>query len=258
MDTRQDVTPEKFAPLVRELMPEWVKEVVRAASPHQQTDYHDLEKELQDLLDEFCVTVPGRTRDRSDTKSQEDDDAGDLFGAGTVRGDGASDRGGSRPQNKTLHEVPEGATSTSSAEIYDKAPKIQELLNDEDIEGKGLRNRAAMFVRGGVGILFVNGKYDAVDRMIEALLPEFAAEEDQEQAREVIAEAARRSQCHRVGKAAVFAMSKRQADAWSERDMEAALSKETLSIAADDYRDDLNSARKFVRDRLRLIRAAAA
>ena len=44
-------------------MPEWVKEVIRNASPRQSEDFKDLQKELQNLLNRYKVKVTGRKID---------------------------------------------------------------------------------------------------------------------------------------------------------------------------------------------------
>ena len=61
--TNEDVVPFDFAICIRERMPEWVKEVIRNASPRRTEDYSDLQKELQDLLNKYKVKVVGRRID---------------------------------------------------------------------------------------------------------------------------------------------------------------------------------------------------
>jgi hypothetical protein len=55
----------------------------------------------------------------------------------------------------------------------------------------------------------------------------------------LVTNAARRAMAFWVGKATVFALAKRLNEDWSESDMQAALSKESLSIAADNYEESL-------------------
>jgi hypothetical protein len=61
----------------------------------------------------------------------------------------------------------------------------------------------------------------------------------------------------RVGKATVFALAKRANEDWSEQDMMAALTKESLSIAADDYDESLSPVRRQVRLGVKMEKAAA-
>jgi hypothetical protein len=54
-EDRSTMTSEDFSAFVRELMPEWVKEVIRQESPEASENLDDLQKDLQKLLDEFRV-----------------------------------------------------------------------------------------------------------------------------------------------------------------------------------------------------------
>src|SRR5690606_9708079 len=46
---------EQFDDYVRELMPDWVKDVIREQSPESDDNLDDLQSDLQKLLDEFRV-----------------------------------------------------------------------------------------------------------------------------------------------------------------------------------------------------------
>jgi hypothetical protein len=126
----------------------------------------------------------------------------------------------------------------------------------EDVLEKGLKGRAASFVRE-TGDLFVNGLYEAIDRTVADIEPEFAGQADPEAMRKLVTKAARWATAYRVGKATVFALAKRASEDWNESDMAAALSKESLSIAADDYLENLPAVRRRVRDDIKLERMAA-
>jgi hypothetical protein len=249
--TGEDVLPEDYAFCVRERMPEWVKEVIRNASPRRTEDYNDLQKELQDLLNRYKVRVPGRklsTLDGQPSAEQE----GQNFGRFGSSGERARNPGARRH----FHETPEGSTATSLYEVYEKAPTIIMLEALEDVLEKGLKGRAASFVTE-TGQLFVNGLYEAVDRTVADIEPEFVGQTDAETVRKLVTKAARREMAFRVGKATVFALAKRANEDWSESDMAAALTKESLSIAADDYLESLPAVRRRVRDDIKLEKVAA-
>ena len=72
--------------------------------------------------------------------------------------------------------------------------------------------------------------------------------------RRLVLRAAQRFTALRFGRAACFAIAKRLSDDWGADDLNRATSLESLSLAADDYRHTMPTARKWVRDRL----AAAA
>lgn len=155
-----------------------------------------------------------------------------------------------------FHETPEGSTPTALYQVYEKAPKITMLESIEDVLEKGLKGRAATFVTE-TGDLFVNGLYEAVDRTVTDLESEFADQADPETVRKLVTKAARWATAFRVGKATVFALAKRANEDWDESDMAAALTKESLSIAADDYLESLSAVRKRVRDDIKLEKVAA-
>jgi hypothetical protein len=53
VDERSPISTDDYAARVRELMPEWVKAVIREAHPPRDENLDDLQKDLQKLLDEF-------------------------------------------------------------------------------------------------------------------------------------------------------------------------------------------------------------
>jgi hypothetical protein len=124
------------------------------------------------------------------------------------------------------------------------------------VEEKGLRSKAAEFIVQ-TGVLFVNGLYEAVDRTIADVEAEYVGQTDPEALRGIMVTAARNAMAFRVGKAAVFALAKRANQDWTESDMMAALTKESLSIAADNYEESINQARRVIRDSIKMTKAAA-
>jgi hypothetical protein len=249
-----DILPKDFASEVRERMPEWVKEVIRNASPQQTEDYSDIQKELQKLLNKYKVKGPTRRLNCTGEPSTEKEGGRAFLSNGSSTGvvDGSV-----RPRIRPLfHDAPEGATITSLYQVYEKPPQIIMLKTREQVDEKKLKGRAAEFFIEA-GTLFVNGLYEAVDRTIADIEPEFAAQGDPESVRMLVTEAARRAMVFRVGKATVFALAKRLNEDWSESDMRAALTKESLSIAADNYEESLSMVRRWVREGIKLERVAA-
>jgi hypothetical protein len=236
-------------------MPEWVKEVIRNASPRQSEDFKDLQKELQNLLNRYKVKVTGRKIDAQGKPSTEErgqELGGPSGGVGSNDGTGR----GARNTRRRFHEAPEGATITSLYEIYEKPPKITMLVTSEAVQEKGLKGRAAEFIPE-TGDLFVNGLYEAVDRTVADTEPEFAGQIEPETLRSLVTKAARHALVFRVGKATVYALAKRANEDWGEAAMSAAFSKESLSIAADNYDESLSFVKRIVRDEIKLEKLAA-
>lgn len=125
----------------------------------------------------------------------------------------------------------------------------------EEVQEKGLKGRAAEFIPE-TGDLFVNGLYGAVDRTLADIEPEFTGQIEPESLRSLVTRAARHALVFRVGKATVYALAKRANDDWGEAAMVAAFSKESLSIAADNYEESLSFLRRNV-DAIKLEKLAA-
>ncbi|MGO6788716.1 hypothetical protein ACCS70_18860 [Rhizobium ruizarguesonis] len=93
--------------------------------------------------------------------------------------------------------------------------------------------------------------------MADELANEFIDAEDPDEARSMAIQAAQRTLAFRVGKAICFALAKRFLDDWSTEDLDRATSPESLSMAADDYRQSLAAARKWIKDRVRIASVTA-
>src|SRR5262249_41778149 len=107
------------------------------------------------------------------------------------------------------------------------------------------------------GDLFVNGLYEAVARTLEDIEPEFTGQADPETVRQLIVTAARRQLAFRVGKAVVFALAKRANEDWDQSALNMAITKESHSIAADNYLEGLTTVRREVKDGIKLAKLAA-
>jgi hypothetical protein len=256
---RSPILAEHFAASVREIMPDWVKEVIRQAHPPSDDNLDDLQKDLQRLLDEFRVptTVYAPIRDIAVMPHDEGVDEAEQT-EGEKLEDGEEDEGihgrirphTRRATKKHARKAPEGAKLSKEAKALERVPTIEILTDLEEIGEKALAGRAGRYYKSSQ-TLFVNGKYSAVDRMAAELEASFAGQGEAEELRGVVLRAAQRFTAFRVGKATCFAISKRLADDWSMDDLDRATSPESLSLAADDYRQSINAARKWIRLELR-------
>ena len=109
-----------------------------------------------------------------------------------------------------------------------------------------MKGRAGRYYKSSQA-LFVNGLYSVVERMAQDLEKELTGVGDPEIVRAAAVKAAQRFMAFRVGKATCYAISKRLAEDWSSDDLETATSPESLSMAADDYRQSLSDAKKYAR-----------
>ena len=88
--------------------------------------------------------------------------------------------------------------------------------------------------------------------MADEIQPEFINIGDDEETRSFVLTACKRSMAYRVGKGVIYAISKKLVDEWSNDDLDKATSPEALSLMADDYKQSLTDARKFVKMQARI------
>jgi hypothetical protein len=132
-------------------------------------------------------------------------------------------------------------------------PKIEILTDADEIVEKNLKGRAGRYYKDAQ-TLFINGLYSAVDRMVADLEPELRGQGEPEVARAASLKASQRFMAFRVGKATCYAISKRLSEDWSSDDLDRATSPESLSMAADDYKQSLKAAKRWAND---FIKAAS-
>lgn len=259
---RSQLTSDDFSFLVRELMPEWVKDIIRAETPDQASDLRDLQSDLQALLDELRVPTPVYKSSFEGKPAQSHDQGLAETEPTKIETDEANEReyfgeqvapAASAPRAAINRKrlAPEGATSSKLARALERAPEIKMLTTEEEIAEKDMKGRAARFYEDAQ-ILFVNCLYPAVDKMARELSTEFPEAADPEEVRAKSIEAARRTMAYRVGKATCFALAKRMLDDWSIKDLQTATSPESLTMAADDYRQSMRDAKSWMRKQVKL------
>lgn len=261
---RSALTAEEFADYVRELMPDWVKEVIRAESPESDDNLDDLQADLQKLLDEFRVpTVTFNPSKKPSAFPMEHHAEGndtperirlDEFdsAAESVEGEApATDRSGARAKPEKVRKAPEGSKPSIAKQALERVPTIEILTDPEEISDKALKGRAGRYYSESQ-TLFVNGLYPIIERMSLELQQELEGTGEPEIVRAECLKAARRAAAFRVGKVTCYAISKRLSEDWSADDLERATSPESLSMAADDYKQGLPVAKKWARDMIKV------
>ena len=263
-EDRSPMTADDFNFYVRELMPDWVKDVIRAESPEATDNLDDLQKDLQKLLDEFRVPTVVQRPAKPRTADPTDEDAGDedtadripvTFGEFTgeidadKEGRTRENQAGQRARKRKVRIAPEGAKASESSRALERAPDIRILIDPEEINEKEMKGRAGRYYKDSQ-TLFVNGLYPVVERMAQDLEKELSGAGEPEAVRAAAVQAARRSMAFRVGKTACYAISKRLAEDWSTDDLDRATSPESLSMAADDYRQSLSDAKKYAKSEI--------
>ncbi|MDJ0921030.1 MAG: hypothetical protein QNI84_07870 [Henriciella sp.] len=253
---------EDFADFVRELMPDWVKDVIKSESPRSDDNLDDLQSDLQKLLDEFRVPTatlspsrkPSAIRTDENTEGTDSSDPTDLETqfpelADQTGGDGLDENPArsQRAKQKKVRKAPEGSKLSRSAQALERVPKIEILTEPDQIAEKDLKGRAGKYYKEAQ-ILFINGLYSVVERMGVELEAEMRGMGEPEILRSAVLKSCRKFMAFRVGKATCYAISKRLSDDWSSDDLDRATSPESLSLAADDYKQSLVQARKYAKE----------
>lgn len=266
-DDRSPMVAEDFDDFVRELMPDWVKDVIRSESPTSDDNLDDLQSDLQKLLDEFRVPTvtlsPSRRASAMHTEGADegtdtsdptdlDTDFPELSEARDKDGTEGDPDKSQRAKQKKVRKAPDGSKLSRSAQSLERVPEIEILTDPEQIAEKNLKGRAGRFYKDAQ-TLFVNGLYSAAERMAVELDAELRTSGEPEVVRSAIMKASRKFMAFRVGKATCYAISKRLSDDWSSDDLDRATSPESLSLAADDYKQSISQAKRYAKE---LIKAA--
>lgn len=266
-EDRSDLLADDFTDIVRECIPDWVREIIKDESPESNDNLNDLQSALQKLLDEY--RVPTKILDRSDKPvasatasngSEDSSENSDVPGADDKAHDGSANEGEGHNENrarranrKKIRLAPEGAKPSASSLALERVPDIEVIYDPEEILDKEMKGRAGRYYKANQNI-FVNGTYPIIERMGAELERELASEGDRELVMQHAKDAAARFMAFRVGKAVCYAIAKRLSDDWTEDDLDKATTPESLSMAADDYRQSYKEARKWARE---MIRAAS-
>lgn len=256
-DQRQ-LSVEDFAGLVFENRPDWLIEIINALAPQSSGSTDDLRKELQDLLNELRVKSHGP---RLAPDGLDAADFGGARGAAPVAGDERTDSRNEKPADPTdliLNQA--GVKKANITKNAERAPDIIVLRTKEEAEEKDIGGKAARYV-SETNTLFVNLTYPAVTDAQQHLELRYATYDDPEIMREQVRLAAERLIMARVGFAVVFAQAKQLRHEWSPDDVKAGLRPESLSIAADGWRDAVSNiyralTRKFGGGKTELEEAA--
>lgn len=248
------VTASDFSLIVLENRPEWLIEIIHSMAPNTGDSSDEIRNKLQDFLNRLRIIKPSP---RIDEIGELDVEEGTGDGAGPVDGRGVS---ANKPQGRNkpgdLSVVPSGAKMARLSQNLERAPKLIPLDDADLIEEKQIVGRAARYYPK-TGELFINMRYPAVAQMFSQLSQEYSHAPDAEVMHAMARGHARNSMIQRAGLAVVFALAKRLNKEWDEAAMAKALEPESLSLAADNYFDSMQDARRAVGKALKLSRMEA-
>ncbi|WP_426166983.1 ATP-binding protein [Sandarakinorhabdus sp. DWP1-3-1] len=250
---QDQVEAKQFALQVLENRPEWMIDLIHSMAPNSGDSSDEIRSRLQDLLNRLRIrAITPRVHSEGDLDVEQ--------GTGRAASDGGSGRGGggNRGQHKPddLTVVQTGAQMARMAQNLERAPRLIPLDDAADIEEKQIVGRAARYYAGS-GELFINMTYPAVPLMHEQLGREYSQAPDPELMQQMARGLSRNSMINRVGLAVVFALAKRINKEWDEGAMAKALEPESLSLAADNYYESLQDARRTLGKAMKMNRTEA-
>ena len=245
-DQRQ-LMVDDFAEIVFRHRPEWLIDIINSLAPKASASTDDLRKQLQELLNELRVKAqaPQLTPQGIDLVDQ-----GGARGATQRQTNGTGGGGGRATITPTdLVFNPAGVKRASISKNMESAPEIIPLSDEEHIAEKEIAGKAARYFRE-TNQLFINLKYSAVVATQEHLELRYATYDDPQMVRELARQWAERLLMGRVGYAVVYAQAKQLIREWTSDDVKKALEPESLSLAADGWRDAVSSAYHSIGRRL--------
>lgn len=246
-DQRQ-VEVRDFSDVVRENRPTWLIDIINSFAPTDSGNTDEIRDELQKLLNSLRVKTPTPKLNGIGNITVANGQ-GNGFGFDRT-GEGSNRAHNPRFTHEDLLAVPAGAKRAIVSMNADRAPEITLLHEESQIEEKGLKGKAAKFYRDA-SQLFINMKYPSIHLMCEQLELEYAASPDPEFMRRMALELAERTIIIRIGRAVVYALAKQLNKEWTSEDMARAQSPESLSLAADDFMDAMQNARRRMGQALR-------
>jgi hypothetical protein len=239
---QQQMTCADFAELVRENRPNWLLELIKSLAPDSESS-DDIRNELQKLLNHLRVQ---RVSPRVVTVGSVV--VANGSGPGSSQSDGTnSTNNGERPKSKPtdLSIIPSGAKRAELFKNLERAPEIILLYDDSEVEEKGFKGRAARYIMEA-SQLFVNMLYPAILDMKTQLESEYAGVTDIDLLRTLAKQQSEKTMIIRVGRTVVYALAKQLNKEWDQKALEAASSPESLSMAADDFQDAMQSIRRGI------------
>lgn len=239
-----------FAEMMRDNRPSWLLDVIKSYAPDDSTS-DEVRDELQKLLNSLRVR---RTSPKVVDGGSIRVEKGQGGGSNISRGDSETRDGEGRGrQPDDLSVLPTGAMKAEIFKNTERAPEIIILRTVDEIAEKGLQARAARYVLES-NVLFVNMLYPSVDAMRLVLEAEYANANELEVMRKFAVQHSERTIILKVGRAVVYALAKQLNKEWDQNAIVNASSPESLSMAADDYLDALQNARRAIGKALRTSR----
>jgi len=220
---QDQVKIQDFAALVRANRPQWLIDFVREQAP-QVANLETIQQQLESLIESL-----GLTRRRPVARQPK------LAATKPPQPPAQAAKTPAEPTPPPPERAPEDAPPDAPMRtVLESLPEFHMLRDEQDIADRNLTHRAARFYPD-THQLFVNLSYPAVAGLAELLASQAPHTVPPHEARALAEEAAESVALLRIGRALIFGLSKRSAEAgWSDAEKQQAISSEMLTLAAED------------------------
>jgi hypothetical protein len=247
-DTGEEVEAEDFQAEIRNRMPQWVRSLVAdALKPRQASDMSAVKRELERRLREARIRPvnldrPGAERPKPPIAGlgphtleivEQTKIPGPAPGPSprsnnqtVIDPDAPIESNPSVPQQNAIVKRRQALKSISTA------PDLIWLDTPEQVEAEELIDRAGKY-EFATNTLYLNGLYVAVEKKITALQEHYGQQVDWDQVRAIVVDKIRAAMALHIGSVVVYALAKQGRTKWNDNQWKAALTTESLTVAAD-------------------------
>jgi hypothetical protein len=246
-ETGEKLEVEDFQAEIRNRMPHWVRNLVAdALKPRQASDMSAVRKELERRLREARIRPVNLDQSGAERPKPPITGSGphtlEIIERSKIPGPGL--RSSPRTDNQTVidPDAPidhspagpqqNGVKRRKALKAVSTAPELIWLDTPEQVESEELLDRAGKYDHA-TNTLYLNGLYDAVQKKISALNEHYVQQVDWDQVCAIVVDKVRAAMALHVGSVVVYALVKQGRPKWSDNQWKAALSAESLTVAAD-------------------------
>jgi hypothetical protein len=247
-ETGEKVEVEDFQGEMRNRMPQLVRNLVAdALKPRQASDMSAVRKELERRLREARIRPVNLDRPGTEHPKSPINGSGPLTleivrqakipgpapGPGprtnnhtVIDPDAPIERNPSVPQQNAIVKRRQALKAVSTA------PELVWLDTPTQVEAEELIDRAGKYDYA-TNTLYLNSLYDAVQKKISALEEHYGQQVDWDQVFSIVVDKERAAMALHIGSVVVYALVKQGRPKWNDSQWKAALSTESLTVAAD-------------------------
>ncbi len=253
-----------FAAMVRANHPDWLREMMRSASPDQAL-IGSVRQQLEKLIAALGLKrlrpqfrSPPQAPKPPAPVSEKVQAPAPVQPPVQPKAESDTKPTASKPPEDKAKEPPAPKESLEKVEDFEEMPELLLLRSPQEVADRNLRYRAARFYPESHQ-LYVNLLYPSVQQLVEQLVVLAPLKASPVLVGAAARAAAENALVLRLGRAVVYGLAKRNAaEGWSEAEKKQVLSSEVLTLIADDLPLAFAAAKDFFDQRITQIAREAA